>query len=84
MRDNQQPASCACGPFELVQQTEDAAFKAGIHYGGENALPRYDADAYNAILSQSRRPGKPTINVQCLRILSIHAIMFLNYVSSAW
>ena len=30
MQDNEQPANCDCGPYELVQQTKAAAGAAGI------------------------------------------------------
>ena len=69
MRDNEQPASCACGPAELVDQTENEAFSHNIGYGGENALPRYDTTAYQQIQSQSYRAGsKPISSFTYLRL----------------
>eukprot|EP00753_Platysulcus_tardus_P021351 PLAT886.2.p2 GENE.PLAT886.2~~PLAT886.2.p2 ORF type:complete len:350 (-),score=175.92 PLAT886.2:61-1110(-) len=53
MLDDQQPADCDCGPFELVRQTKQAAHEAGIAYGGENALARYDQLAYTTIEQQA-------------------------------
>ena len=32
MQDNEQDASCDCGPYELVQQVEHAAFSNGIGF----------------------------------------------------
>jgi beta-amylase len=55
MRDSEQPASCLCGPEELVGQTLQAAKNAGIGYEGENALPRYDTSAYQQIQYESNR-----------------------------
>lgn len=47
---------CSSGPFELVQQTKQAALGAGVQYTGENALPRYDDTAYHTIEEQSSNP----------------------------
>lgn len=53
MQDNEQPSECACGPYELVQQTKQSANNRGINYRGENALQRYDQTAYDTMKSQS-------------------------------
>lgn len=53
MLDNQQPEKCNCSPEALVAQTHQAAFKAGISYSGENALPRYDMLAYDTVKTKS-------------------------------
>eukprot|EP00475_Leptophrys_vorax_P023486 TRINITY_DN3211_c0_g1_i1.p1 TRINITY_DN3211_c0_g1~~TRINITY_DN3211_c0_g1_i1.p1 ORF type:complete len:290 (-),score=71.73 TRINITY_DN3211_c0_g1_i1:211-1080(-) len=53
MRDSQQPSNCDCGPYELVKQVKSAAGSAGLKFAGENALPRFDNDAYSVILDQS-------------------------------
>jgi len=56
MRNNEQPGStCCCNPETLVYQTLQAANSIGLHYQGENALPRYDQTAYNTILYESNR-----------------------------
>jgi len=56
MRNNEQPTgSCCCNPETLIYQTLQAAKSVGIHYQGENALPRYDQTAYNTILYESNR-----------------------------
>lgn len=55
MADSEQPAKCASGPEELVNQVANAASSKGIHFNGENALPRYDTTAYNKILSYKSR-----------------------------
>lgn len=57
MLDTEQPASCNCGPQELVQQTHSAAASAGIPYSAENALERYDTTAYNTIETTARNFG---------------------------
>ena len=53
MRDSEQPAECACGPFELVQQAKGSAQQGGAGFAGENALVRYDQTAYDTIKTQA-------------------------------
>jgi len=56
MRNSEQPTgSCCCNPETLIYQTLQAAKSVGIHYQGENALPRFDQTAYNTILYESNR-----------------------------
>ncbi|KAF2073608.1 hypothetical protein CYY_005065 [Polysphondylium violaceum] len=55
MRDSEQPSYCECGPQELVSQTLLSAQSQGVVYSGENALPRYDQQAYSEIEYQSSR-----------------------------
>lgn len=45
MRNVEQPR-CDCSPQELVSQTKAAALAAGVKYSGENALTRFDHQAY--------------------------------------
>lgn len=68
MQDSDQPASCACGPYELVQQAKNAADNAGIAFAGENALPRYDQTAYNTIVSQATSNGHDIEDFTYLRL----------------
>lgn len=51
MKDSEQPAECASGPQELVQNVMQATKGKGLQFGGENALPRYDTTAYGQIES---------------------------------
>jgi len=51
MRNTEQPQDCHSNPEGLVQQTMRAAEAHGIHYGGENALQRYDRWAYEQMES---------------------------------
>jgi len=51
MRDNEQQASCASGPEELVGQVLAAAKRGGVAFSGENALPRYDETAFSKVES---------------------------------
>jgi beta-amylase len=53
MKDSEQPSECKCGPYELVQQTKQAAKNSKGHFSGENALQRYDTTAYNTIKDQA-------------------------------
>ncbi|KAE9600696.1 hypothetical protein Lal_00045888 [Lupinus albus] len=57
MRNREQIAEALCAPQELVQQVLSGAWKENIEVAGENALPRYDCDAYNQILLNSRPNG---------------------------
>lgn len=54
MRDFEQPAEAQCSPEGLIKQVVLAAKKAGVPVAGENALPRYDEDAYTQIVKNSR------------------------------
>jgi beta-amylase len=51
MADVEQDSSCSSGPEELVKQVMSAALNKNIEFNGENALPRYDATAFNKIQS---------------------------------
>ncbi|CAK7355380.1 unnamed protein product [Dovyalis caffra] len=57
MRDSEQPAEAKSGPQELVQQVLSGAWLEKIEIAGENALSRYDAEAYNQILLNARPNG---------------------------
>nr|BAA02286.1 beta-amylase [Ipomoea batatas] len=57
MRDSEQPAEAKSAPQELVQQVLSSGWKEYIDVAGENALPRYDATAYNQILLNVRPNG---------------------------
>ncbi|GMH22621.1 hypothetical protein Nepgr_024464 [Nepenthes gracilis] len=54
MKDREQPEHANCSPEGLVQQVKMATKKAGIELAGENALERYDADAYAQVLATSK------------------------------
>lgn len=68
MQDSEQPASCACGPVELVGQTMTQALNAGLKYSGENALVRYDNTAYSQIEYESDRIYHPINGFTYLRL----------------
>ena len=53
MNDGEQPVTAACGPEELVRQAYDAARTAEVEFCGENALHRYDYNAYKQIASMA-------------------------------
>ncbi|XP_057525474.1 beta-amylase-like [Amaranthus tricolor] len=57
MRDSEQPAQAYSGPQALVRQVLSDGWKEGIKVAGENALPRYDSNAYNQILLNARPQG---------------------------
>ncbi|GMY09951.1 beta-amylase isoform X1 [Fagus crenata] len=57
MKDSEQSADAKSGPQELVQQVLSGGWREKIEVAGENALPRYDRDAYNQILLNARPNG---------------------------
>ncbi|XP_027345841.1 beta-amylase isoform X2 [Abrus precatorius] len=57
MKDSEQSADAKSGPQELVQQVFSGGWKENIQVAGENALPRYDATAYNQIILNARPQG---------------------------
>ncbi|KAG5020987.1 hypothetical protein AAZX31_06G281900 [Glycine max] len=57
MRDSEQPSDAKSGPQELVQQVLSGGWREDIRVAGENALPRYDATAYNQIILNARPQG---------------------------
>jgi len=50
MKDWEQPGDAQCSPEKLIKQVVLATRKAGVPLAGENALPRFDQDAYNQIM----------------------------------
>lgn len=54
MKDREQPGHANCSPEGLVHQVKNATRIARAELAGENALERYDADAYAQVLSTSR------------------------------
>jgi beta-amylase len=68
MKDSEQPAECACGPFELVQQTKQSAINQHTSYSGENALQRYDQTAYDTMKTQATALGKDIDALTYLRL----------------
>jgi beta-amylase len=51
--------SCKCGAQNLVAETRDSAWKMGIMYAGENALPiDGNQNGYNQIVRQSKVNGR--------------------------
>ncbi|KAI4327213.1 hypothetical protein L6164_019701 [Bauhinia variegata] len=54
MKDGEQPDHANCSPEGLVRQVKRATRAAGAELAGENALERYDSDAYAQVLATSR------------------------------
>eukprot|EP01018_Ginkgo_biloba_P011249 Gb_32660 [translate_table: standard] len=57
MQDDEQPSEALCGPESLVHQVLNAGWKEGIEVACENALPRYDREAYDQIIRNARPNG---------------------------
>jgi len=51
MRNWDPPTHCKSSPASLVQQVVNSVHKTGLQLIGENALRRYDDNAYNTILN---------------------------------
>lgn len=49
MKDTEQPWYALCSPEGLLRQVANAAKVAGIRVSGENALPRFDAEAFSQV-----------------------------------
>uniref|UniRef100_A0A7N0TBN6 Beta-amylase n=1 Tax=Kalanchoe fedtschenkoi TaxID=63787 RepID=A0A7N0TBN6_KALFE len=76
MRDSEQPANAKSGPQELVQQVLSGGWRENIRVAGENALSRYDKDAYNQILLNARpnginKAGKPKLKMSGVTYLRL-------------
>ncbi|KAL2331802.1 hypothetical protein Fmac_019383 [Flemingia macrophylla] len=57
MRNHEQPAEAKSGAQELVQQVLSGGWMENLQVAGENALSRYDREAYNQILLNARPNG---------------------------
>ncbi|KOM43972.1 hypothetical protein LR48_Vigan05g157700 [Vigna angularis] len=57
MRNNEQPIEAQSGAEELVKQVLSGGWAEKIEVAGENALARYDREAYEQILSNTRPNG---------------------------
>ncbi|KAJ0983446.1 hypothetical protein J5N97_011701 [Dioscorea zingiberensis] len=57
MRDSEQPAEAKSAPEELVQLVLSAGWREEIEVACENALNRYDKEAYNQMLKNARPNG---------------------------
>ncbi|KAG9454245.1 hypothetical protein H6P81_007149 [Aristolochia fimbriata] len=78
MRDSEQIPDAKSGAEELVQQVFSGAWREKIEVACENALPRYDRQAYNQILRNARpnginRNGTPTHKIAALTYLRLSA-----------
>ncbi|KVI04159.1 Glycoside hydrolase, catalytic domain-containing protein [Cynara cardunculus var. scolymus] len=76
MRDSEQDAAAKSGPQELVQQVFSSVKREDVHIAGENALERYDRDAYNQILLNVRPNGvsrnePPKLKMEALTFLRL-------------
>ncbi|KAK9800195.1 hypothetical protein WJX73_007313 [Symbiochloris irregularis] len=64
MCDSQHPPEALCSPEGLLRQVREAAARAGVHLGGENALPCFsphhiDSTALERIVYNTRAWGPP-------------------------
>ncbi|DBA76677.1 hypothetical protein WJX79_002814 [Trebouxia sp. C0005] len=79
MRDCEHPPEGRCSPQGLLQQVTSASMAAGIPLSGENALQRYDQQAFDRIaesaVGRSARAGR----LQQLTFLRMGDLMFDNW-----
>ncbi|OVA11662.1 Glycoside hydrolase [Macleaya cordata] len=76
MRNSEQSAEAKSAPEQLVQQVLSAGWREKIEVAGENALPRYDATAYNQMLKNARpngvnRDGPPKLRMSAITYLRL-------------
>uniref|UniRef100_A0ACD5TM78 Uncharacterized protein n=1 Tax=Avena sativa TaxID=4498 RepID=A0ACD5TM78_AVESA len=57
MKDEEQPGHAGCSPELLVQQVRAAARTARVELAGENALERYDEQAFAQVASTAASAG---------------------------
>ncbi|KAL9322547.1 hypothetical protein ACSQ67_010600 [Phaseolus vulgaris] len=57
MRNYEQPVEAQSGAEELVRQVLSCGWKENLKVAGENALARYDREAYDQILQNARPNG---------------------------
>lgn len=57
MKDEQQPGHAGCSPELLVQQVRAAARAARVELAGENALERYDEQAFAQVAATAEAAG---------------------------
>ncbi|XP_058086026.1 beta-amylase 3, chloroplastic-like [Magnolia sinica] len=74
MRDEQQPSHANCSPELLVQQVKSAAKIAEAELAGENALERYDQDAYAQVVEASS--GNSTNRLSAFTYLRMNKKLF--------
>ena len=75
MRNEEHTGEARCGPEGLVQQVLNACWRVGVEVACENALPRYDADAFDQIVANARPDG---IDYEGLPARKISAFTFLR------
>ncbi|RYR21713.1 hypothetical protein Ahy_B03g067031 isoform C [Arachis hypogaea] len=75
MRDSEQSSDAKSAPQELVQQVLSGGWREKIEVAGENALPRYDAAAYNQMILNARPNG---VNKNGPPKLSMYGITYLR------
>ncbi|RDX77647.1 Beta-amylase, partial [Mucuna pruriens] len=80
MRNHEQPAEACSGVQELVQRVLSGGWMENLEVAGENALARYDCEAYNQILLNARpnginRYGPPTLKMYGVTYLRLSDVL---------
>lgn len=56
MLDNEQPRSARCSPQQLLRQVAKVAAEEGVPFAAENALARFDRQAYDTVIANAFPP----------------------------
>ncbi|KMT02261.1 hypothetical protein BVRB_9g206490 isoform A [Beta vulgaris subsp. vulgaris] len=84
MKDYEQPGYASSAPQELVQQVLSASWRENIEVAGENALPRYDPNAYNQMLLNARPNGVNRDGPPKLKMYGLTYLRLSNQLLDGW
>ncbi|CAO2813014.1 unnamed protein product [Amaranthus hypochondriacus] len=84
MRDYEQPGYADSAPQELVQQVLSGSWRENIEVAGENALPRYDPNAYNQMLLNARPNGVNRDGPPKLKMYGLTYLRLCNQLLDGW
>ena len=81
MRDCEHPPEGRCSPQGLLRQVLGCAERHGVPLSGENALQRYDADAFDRIAESAFGRAGRAGRMEQLTFLRMGDLMFDNWPS---
>ncbi|XP_042435006.1 beta-amylase 3, chloroplastic-like [Zingiber officinale] len=76
MRDEQQPGQAGCSPEMLVRQVRQAVAAAGAELAGENALERYDENAYAQVVVTAAGAAEEGVGLSAFTYLRMNKRLF--------
>lgn len=83
MQDHEHPFEAQCGPEGLLRQVRAAAARHSVPLAGENALTRFDSDAYNRIL-QNAHGGLDNYGIPLPPLASFTFLRLLPELFEGW